>query len=139
MQSQKYGRIINVGSGAGLYGNFGQANYSAAKMGILGLTNTLAIEGVSLKILLHFMCGVANVVILATGQVQHQGELCGARGGIPYDRDCAARRHAKLLDPGHITPIVPYLAHESNEHSGSCFEVGGGWYSQVKHHTYYHA
>jgi NAD(P)-dependent dehydrogenase (short-subunit alcohol dehydrogenase family) len=47
MQAQKYGRIINVGSGAGLYGNFGQANYSAAKMAVVGLTNTLALEGVS--------------------------------------------------------------------------------------------
>ena len=37
----------------------------------------------------------------------------------------------KLLDPAHITPLVAYLAHESNEHTGSCFEVGGGWYSQV--------
>lgn len=37
----------------------------------------------------------------------------------------------KLLDPQHITPIVAYLAHEDNQHSGSCFEVGGGWYSQV--------
>lgn len=47
LQAQQYGRIVNIGSGAGLYGNFGQGNYSAAKMGILGLTNTLAIEGVS--------------------------------------------------------------------------------------------
>jgi len=46
MQTAGYGRIVNIGSGAGLYGNFGQANYSAAKMGILGLTNTLAVEGV---------------------------------------------------------------------------------------------
>jgi multifunctional beta-oxidation protein len=46
-QSQQYGRIVNIGSGAGLYGNFGQANYSSAKMGILGLTQTLAKEGVS--------------------------------------------------------------------------------------------
>ena len=38
----------------------------------------------------------------------------------------------QLLDPAHITPIVTYLAHESNEHTGSCFEVGGGWYSQVR-------
>jgi 3-hydroxyacyl-CoA dehydrogenase/3a,7a,12a-trihydroxy-5b-cholest-24-enoyl-CoA hydratase len=45
MREKSYGRIVNIGSGAGLYGNFGQANYSAAKMGILGLTNTLAIEG----------------------------------------------------------------------------------------------
>lgn len=47
LQQQQYGRIINIGSGAGLYGNFGQANYSSAKMGILGLTQTLAKEGVS--------------------------------------------------------------------------------------------
>lgn len=46
MQEKKFGRIVNIGSGAGLYGNFGQANYSAAKMGILGLTQTLAKEGV---------------------------------------------------------------------------------------------
>lgn len=42
---QKYGRIIMTASNSGLYGNFGQANYSAAKMGLIGLTNTLAIEG----------------------------------------------------------------------------------------------
>lgn len=46
MQEQKYGRIVNIGSGAGLYGNFGQVNYSSAKMAILGLSNTLAKEGV---------------------------------------------------------------------------------------------
>jgi NAD(P)-dependent dehydrogenase (short-subunit alcohol dehydrogenase family) len=45
LRDKQYGRIVNVASGAGLYGNFGQANYSAAKMGIMGLTNTLAIEG----------------------------------------------------------------------------------------------
>ena len=42
----------------------------------------------------------------------------------------------RLLDPQHVTPIVTYLAHESNTHSGACFEVGGGWYSQV--HTSIH-
>lgn len=45
LREKEYGRIVNIASGAGLYGNFGQANYSAAKMGILGLTNTLSIEG----------------------------------------------------------------------------------------------
>jgi len=38
-------RIVNISSSSGIYGNFGQANYSAAKMGVVGLTNTLAIEG----------------------------------------------------------------------------------------------
>jgi NAD(P)-dependent dehydrogenase (short-subunit alcohol dehydrogenase family) len=45
MRSQKYGKIINTASVAGIFGNFGQANYSAAKLGLHGLTNTLAKEG----------------------------------------------------------------------------------------------
>ncbi|KAG8130802.1 hypothetical protein E2320_017384 [Naja naja] len=45
MKNQKFGRIIMTSSAAGIYGNFGQANYSAAKLGLLGLANTLAVEG----------------------------------------------------------------------------------------------
>ena len=59
MQQQNYGRIINIGSGAGLYGNFGQANYSSAKMGILGLTQTLAKEGV--RIIFAFLSINSNI------------------------------------------------------------------------------
>lgn len=44
-RKQKFGRIVNTASAAGLYGNFGQANYSAAKMGLVAFTKTLAIEG----------------------------------------------------------------------------------------------
>lgn len=56
MIQQKYGRVINIGSGAGLYGNFGQANYSSAKMALLGFTNTLAKEGVRLDLRKHPIC-----------------------------------------------------------------------------------
>ena len=42
---RRFGRIIMVSSGAGIYGNFGQANYGAMKLAAVGLTNTLAIEG----------------------------------------------------------------------------------------------
>ena len=45
MKEKNYGRIVNVASPSGLFGNFGQSNYGAAKMGIVGLTNVLAIEG----------------------------------------------------------------------------------------------
>ena len=45
MKEQQYGRIVMTSSASGLYGNFGQSNYSAAKMGLVGLMNTLAIEG----------------------------------------------------------------------------------------------
>ena len=44
MKENNYGRIVNVASPSGLFGNFGQSNYGAAKMGIVGLTNVLAIE-----------------------------------------------------------------------------------------------
>ena len=50
MREQRFGRIVNVTSAAGIYGNFGQANYSAMKLGILGLSNTLAREGESRNI-----------------------------------------------------------------------------------------
>ena len=45
MRANKYGRIVNITSSAGLYGNFGQANYSAMKLALLGLSNTLSKEG----------------------------------------------------------------------------------------------
>lgn len=111
MQSQNYGRIVNVGSAAGLYGNFGQANYSAAKMGILGLTNTLAKEGAKSNILCNCIVPVADSAMTKTVLPPHLLDL---------------------LDPSHIAPFVALLAHESSTLNGSIFEVGGGWYSQVR-------
>lgn len=49
-RKQKFGRVINTSSAAGLYGNFGQTNYSAAKMGLVAFTKTLSIEGAKYNI-----------------------------------------------------------------------------------------
>ncbi len=111
MQQQNYGRIINIGSGAGLYGNFGQANYSSAKMGILGLTNTLAKEGEKHNI-------TVNCVVPVAGSRMTETVLSADM--------------LKELKAEHVAPIVTYLAHDSSKVTGTCFEVGGGWYSQVK-------
>ena len=111
MISSKYGRIVNIGSGAGLYGNFGQANYSSAKMGILGMTNTLALEGSKSNI-------NVNCIVPVAGSRMTEGLL--------------PPNILEILDPRHVANIVSYLCHESSSESGSCFEVGGGWYSKVR-------
>ena len=59
MRSQKYGRVINIASPAGIYGNFGQANYSAAKLGLHGFTNALSKEGASKNILVNTIAPLA--------------------------------------------------------------------------------
>lgn len=111
MQANNYGRIINIGSGAGLYGNFGQANYAAAKMGCVGLTHTLAKEGAKHNI--HVNCVVPIGASRMTATVLPPSMLA-------------------LLEPDHIAPLVSLLCHESCALNGDIFEVGGGWYSQVK-------
>ena len=112
MMEAKQGRIVNIGSGAGLYGNFGQTSYSAAKMGIVGLTNTLAVEGKKHGIGVNVVCPIAASRMTETV-------------GIP-------KAIMGLLEPEHVVPFVTYLAHADTEATGRLFEVGGGWYSEVK-------
>jgi len=111
MRSQKYGRIINVTSGAGIYGNFGQANYSAAKLGILGLTNTLALEGKSKNIHVNCIAPIAGSRMTATVMPK---EMLDA------------------LRPEFVAPVVAYLVHESCEETGGVFELGAGWVSKLR-------
>lgn len=59
MREQNYGRIINTCSTSGMYGNFGQANYSAAKLGILGFTQTIAKEGEKRNVLANAICPIS--------------------------------------------------------------------------------
>nr|WP_070959513.1 SDR family NAD(P)-dependent oxidoreductase [Hyphomonas sp. Mor2] len=59
MKEQNYGRIVVTTSSTGLYGNFGQANYGAAKLGVVGLMNTLKIEGAKNNIKVNTVCPIA--------------------------------------------------------------------------------
>lgn len=111
MQAQQYGRIINTTSAAGLYGNFGQANYATAKLGLVGLTQTLAIEGASKNIQVNAIAPVAGSRLTETI--------------LPADVVAA-------LKPEFVTPLVIKLCDENNEESGSVFEVGAGWVAKMR-------
>lgn len=98
-------------SASGIYGNFGQANYSAAKMGVLGLCNTLAIEGKKNNI--H-----CNTIAPSAGSRMTQTVL-------PKDI-------VEALKPDYVAPLVLWLCHESCDENGGLFEVGGGWIGKLR-------
>lgn len=105
-RKQNYGRVIVTSSNSGLYGNFGQANYSAAKMGLVGLNNTLAIEGRKNNI--H-----CNVIVPTAASRLTQDIL-------PPD-------FFAQLRPELIAPVVVWLCHESCEENGAIIESAAGW------------
>ncbi|HLY84424.1 MAG TPA: SDR family oxidoreductase [Acidimicrobiales bacterium] len=104
MREQGYGRIINTTSASGLFGNFGQANYGAAKAGLAGLTRVLAHEGARHNIRVNAIAPVA---------------LTRMTEGILGDL-------AAKVQPASVTPVVVYLAHEECQVTGHIYSVAGG-------------
>jgi len=111
MREQGYGRIIMTTSAAGLYGNFGQANYSAAKMALVGLAKTLAIEGDKRNIHVNTIAPMAGSRMTETV--------------MPPDLVAA-------LKPEYVASLVAFLCHESNTDNGQVYEVGAGWVAKLR-------
>ncbi len=109
MKAAGYGRVINTTSGSGLFGNFGQANYGAAKAGLLGLTRVLAVEGRKL--------GIGCNALAPAAATRMNEDLLGD--------------NAKLLDPGLLAPVVAYLAHRTCPLNGQILTAGGGHVAAV--------
>ncbi|KAF1987529.1 multifunctional beta-oxidation protein-like protein [Aulographum hederae CBS 113979] len=111
-RKQKYGRVINTASAAGLFGSFGQTNYSAAKLAQVGFTETLAKEGLKYNILANVIAPIAASRMTETV--------------MPPDV-------LENLKPDWVIPLVGVLVHSSNTtETGGIFEVGGGHMAKLR-------
>ena len=113
MAARRYGRIVNVSSGAGLIGFSNMTMYGAVKLGVVGLTRALSVEGRAAGI-------TANVV---APQASVRGSDFGPMKWTPA--------LAEWLSPEQISGLVAYLSHESCVTSGELFNVGGGLIARV--------
>src|SRR5450631_3582790 len=109
MRIQGYGRIVNTSSASGLFGNFGQANYGAAKAGLAGLTRVLAIEGAEHGIRVNAIAPIA---------------LTRMTEGILGDL-------ASRVAPETVSPLVAFLAHEECSVNGNIYSVAGGRIARI--------
>lgn len=106
MREKNYGRIINTGSSAGIYGAFGQVNYSAAKLGLWGFTQSLAREGEKRNIRTNCIAPLAGTRMTET---------------------VMPKEVVEALSPDFVAPFVAYLCHESCTDNGALYEVGAGY------------
>ena len=109
-REQSYGRIVVATSTSGLFGNFGQANYGAAKLGLVGLINTLAHEGAKYNIKSNAVAPLA-----ATRMTE----------------DIMPKEVLEKLTPDYVAPVVAYLCTEEVPDTASVFIVGGGKVQRV--------
>lgn len=110
MKDANYGRIVMTTSAAGLFGNFGQGNYAAAKLGVVGLMNALKHEGLKYNI---------NVNTVAPMALTRMTE------------DIMSDKIKPLVKPEYVTPVVAWFCAEENTVSGDVVEAGAGYYSKA--------
>ena len=104
------GRVVMTTSGAGLWGNFGQTNYSAAKLAQVGMMNTLKLEGQKYGIKVNAVAPVAKSRL--------------TEAVMPPD-------WLEKLGPQPVSQLVVYLCSDACQESGAIYECGGGWYART--------
>jgi NAD(P)-dependent dehydrogenase (short-subunit alcohol dehydrogenase family) len=108
-REQNYGRVVSTASASGIFGNFGQTNYAAAKMGIVGMTRVWAQEGAKYNIRANAIAPVARTRMTE--------DLLGPL--------------VEKIAPELVSPVVAYLASEECDVNGEIYSVGGGRVSRI--------
>jgi multifunctional beta-oxidation protein len=113
MLQQKYGRIVNTTSTSGIYGSFGQTNYAAAKLAILGFSRALAREGAKYNILVNTIAPNAGTAMTATV--------------LPEEM-------VRAFKPAYVAPLVGFLCSDKvpAPGTGGLYEVGSGWIAATR-------
>lgn len=110
-RKQRYGKVINTSSSSGLFGNFGQCNYAAAKMALVGFNETLAKEGAKYNIHCNVLAPGAASRLTATVWPPEMMEV---------------------MRPDFVVPLVAVLVHPSCQESGSIFEAAAAHFSKIR-------
>lgn len=111
MRDKEFGRVVMTASAAGIYGNFGQTNYSTAKLGVHGFSQALAVEGRSKNIHVNAIAPIA---------------------GSRMTETIMPAEVLEQLKPEYVSPLVAWLCHESCAETGGLFEVGAGYMSKLR-------
>lgn len=111
MYKKGYGRVINTGSSSGLYGSFGQVNYSTAKMGMHGFSQALAKEGAKKNVKVNTVCPFAGTRMTET---------------------VFPKEVTEKIKPEYVAAFVALLCHESCPDTGALYEVGAGFFAKLR-------
>jgi NAD(P)-dependent dehydrogenase (short-subunit alcohol dehydrogenase family) len=114
-RQQAYGRVVMTTSISGAFGNFGQANYAAAKAGMIGLMNTLKLEGEKYNVMVNIISPAGATRMGAT---------------VPPRGDAAAVTRPAML-PEQVTPAVVYMASADCTDSGLIIHAQGGMFYRI--------
>jgi len=135
MREQRYGRILNTCSAAGILGAEGMSNYGAAKTGLIGFTRVLAAEGADQNIKVNAIAPIAYTRMLAHSVDGATGrQAVDGAGHQAVENDASARavlddlvdQYLQKLDPALVAPVVAFLTHQDCPVSGEIYTVGAG-------------